>query len=29
MNTTIARNRFPALAIAALAAVTVVSFART
>jgi hypothetical protein len=29
MNTTIARNRFPALAISALAAVTVVSFART
>jgi hypothetical protein len=29
MNTTIARNRFPQLAIAALAAVTVVSFART
>jgi hypothetical protein len=29
MNTTIARNRFPALAIAALAAVIVVSFART
>ena len=29
MNTAIARNRFPVLAIAALAAVTIVSFART